>query len=99
MILTTRDLEWPLMKCSPVAAYQCSVTGSTMLHILGEADSAVGGMFFVRCKACGKETKNAWIRDPMVYRFNSTCETKGCKEFNNETEFRLNTPHWSGSPH
>ena len=28
MILTTRDLEWPLMKCSPVAAYQCSVTAS-----------------------------------------------------------------------
>ena len=29
MILTTRDLEWPLMKCSPVAAYQCSVTSSS----------------------------------------------------------------------
>ena len=26
MILTTRDLEWPVMKRSPVAAFKCSVT-------------------------------------------------------------------------
>ena len=27
MILTTRYLEWPVMKCSLVAAFKCSVTG------------------------------------------------------------------------
>ena len=30
MILTTRYLEWPVMKCSLVAAFKCSVTAAAL---------------------------------------------------------------------
>ena len=69
-----------------------------MLDLVGEANSQYGGIFSVKCKECQQETKNEFISDPAVYRFQATCQNDTCKNSGQPQEFRLNTPHWTGRP-
>ncbi len=64
-----------------------------MLDIVGNTDSERGGLFLLKCKKCGEETTNEWVRDPFVLSFNATC--KKCVE---SGEFRLNGPQWTQLP-
>ncbi len=62
-----------------------------MLEIAGKSDIQHGDGFWITCKKCGTETKNKWLRDPIVMRFKATCEE--CKE---SRDFKLDVTRWSG---
>ena len=63
-----------------------------MLEIVAEAGRH-GGMFCIKCKKCGIETKNTWEKDFAIFQFVAECPTCG-----ESSIFRLNTPMWSGRP-
>ncbi len=64
-----------------------------MLDIIGNSDAHYEGIFWIKCKNCGEETRNEWVDDPLVLRFNSSCIRCG-----ESGEFRLNRPKWTELP-